>query len=65
MTNQTNARIWVILWPGCNSIIRIFQVSYSRLIGIGLLRLVKWLGKTDFTGEPVPVNYSHLKLSGD
>jgi hypothetical protein len=34
------------------------------LIGIGLLRFVKCFGKNDFTGEPMPVNYSVLKVSG-
>jgi len=34
------------------------------LIGIGLLRFVKWFGKTDFTGDLVPINYSVVKVSG-
>jgi hypothetical protein len=33
-------------------------------VGIGLLRFVKWSGKTDFTGDPVPINYSVVKVSG-
>jgi hypothetical protein len=39
------------------------RTSYI-FIGTGLLLFVKWFGKTDFTGDPAPINYSVVKVSG-